>query len=672
MQNDAVTGAIDSDGRVSLTAATPMFIAVQVTAEDGKSDNQRNYILQVTRVASDASSDADLTAFSISIPTGIDLAPTFDVDTTSYTVFVPYDVDDGNTGGASDDEITLTVTPATGATAEVTSNQDSEIGTGNVVELAVGRNVITVTVGAADVVTKKRYTLTVTRAAESGLDEARLSALMVGGENVSVTGFTNNTAVDYIAKVPNTTTSIKITATPMDSGAVVAIRTGTDESNAIAGPIDSDGRVDLTAGTSAYIAVQVTAADGSTTHNYILQVTRALPGASSDADLTDLSISTPTGIDLAPAFDADTTSYTASVPYDVDDGNTGDASDDEITLTVTPATGATAEVTSNQDSEIGTGNVVELAEGRNVITVMVEAADAVMTKRYTVTVTRAAQNASDDARLSSLAVGGETVSLPLPEFDPSDAVATTYVAGLPNVVNSIQIAATAMHTGATVAIRTAATAAGAVTGTIDADGAIPVIVGYTNFIAIQVMAEDGTAASNKTYMLQVNRAPAGASSDEKLEDLTINQGILSPAFDADTMAYTADVIHSVGSINVTAIGFVDTDDTDNSSTVRIMSDTDAAIGNDSEPSLNVATHSIELMRGANVITVMVTAADYSEMETYTVTVTRSAEGTPLLDRYDADGDGEINISEVSTAIDHFFEGQLSLDEVSAVIDLFFQ
>ena len=83
-----------------------------------------------------------------------------------------------------------------------------------------------------------------------------------------------------------------------------------------------------------------------------------------------------------------------------------------------------------------------------------------------------------------------------------------------------------MHTGATVVIRTAADAALAVEGTIDADGAIPLIVGYTNFIAIQVIAEDGTTASNKTYMLQVNRAPAGASSDAKLQDTEVLQGLI--------------------------------------------------------------------------------------------------------------------------------------------------
>ena len=80
--------------------------------------------------------------------------------------------------------------------------------------------------------------------------------------------------------------------------------------------------------------------------------------------------------------------------------------------------------------------------------------------------------------------------------------------------------------------------------------------------------------------------------------------------------------------------------------------------------------SIGLMPGANVITIMVTAADYSEMETYTVTVTRAAGEGTLLSTYDTDGDGQIDLTEVSAAIDEFFDDQIDLATVSAVIDLY--
>ena len=53
------------------------------------------------------------------------------------------------------------------------------------------------------------------------------------------------------------------------------------------------------------------------------------------------------------------------------------------------------------------------------------------------------------------------------------------------------------------------------------------------------------------------------------------------------------------------------------------------------------------------------------------TFTPTPTPTTLLDRYDADDSGHIDLTEVSAAIDDFFDGQLTLAEVSAVIDLYF-
>ena len=58
--------------------------------------------------------------------------------------------------------------------------------------------------------------------------------------------------------------------------------------------------------------------------------------------------------------------------------------------------------------------------------------------------------------------------------------------------------------------------------------------------------------------------------------------------------------------------------------------------------------------------------------TPTATSTPTPTTTALLDRYDADEDGQIDLSEISTAVDDYFNGQLTLAEVSAVIDLYFR
>ena len=75
--------------------------------------------------------------------------------------------------------------------------------------------------------------------------------------------------------------------------------------------------------------------------------------------------------------------------------------------------------------------------------------------------------------------------------------------------------------------------------------------------------------------------------------------------------------------------------------------------------------------------VTVKATSGTDMDTHEVTVTVTNVDDAIVERdllemYDADTSGDIDLSEVSTAIDDFFSGGLTLAEVSAVIDLFFE
>ena len=98
------------------------------------------------------------------------------------------------------------------------------------------------------------------------------------------------------------------------------------------------------------------------------------------------------------------------------------------------------------DDDIGDdGNVVGLEVGANVITIKVEAADAINTKTYTVTVTRASATASADANLSSLNLSNVTLS---PAFDPGDS---EYTALVPNSVSLTTVRASTADSGAVVA-----------------------------------------------------------------------------------------------------------------------------------------------------------------------------------------------------------------------------
>ena len=234
----------------------------------------------------------------------------------------------------------------------------------------------------------------------------------------------------YTARVSNGTARIRVVATPNISGAQVSIKygpTGTFQegtSSLITGGTSATGgSVPLTVGntTPTEIGIEVKAlgydAGDTDADNlvsvYKVTVTRIDVGASTNADLMNLGIvgqgasgaaNVTTAPPLSPlVFESDVTRYTARV------------SNTTSTLLVTPAvdqaTGGTFVIMPGSLTIAGN---VPLTAGSNVITVKVTAADLATTKTYTLTVTRAAANASDDARLRSLSLSGITLS---PDFD---------------------------------------------------------------------------------------------------------------------------------------------------------------------------------------------------------------------------------------------------------------
>ena len=421
--------------------------------------------------------------------------------------------------------------------------------------------------------------------------------------------------------------SIAISATPNHSGAKVAIETGGSGLGPEAGTwvVDADGMIDLSVSTNN-VRIEVTAENGVVVRHYFLAITRAEAGASDNADLMTIpagdgnNAAPGLAIDpgtLSPGFDKDVTSYTTLVPSTADD----------LTVTTRAVSGATVSVTSDKDSNVednDDGNpVVELSAGVNVITIMVTAADLVTTKTYTLTLTKAAANASDDAKLSALMVGGESVSVSdkgtLRSNTTTRPEVEDYTTGVANGVSSIAISATPNHSGAKVAIETGGSGLGPEAGTwvVDADGMIDLSIN-TNNVRIEVTAENGVAVRH--YFLAITRAAASASNDAKLSGLTLSGVTLSPAFDPDTKMYSADVPDNIAATTVSATGSTDMDN--EATSVVITSERDDSIGKDSSDEAHIASHTIDLSAGANVITIVVTAEDYETTETYTVRVTR--------------------------------------------------
>ena len=173
----------------------------------------------------------------------------------------------------------------------------------------------------------------------------------------------------------------------------------------------------------------------------------------------------------------------------------------------------------------------------------------------------------------------------------------------------------------------------------------------------------------KIYSTSVYRMNASTriSKDATLKSLSLSGVVLTPAFDSATTTYTAAAPFSAKQTTVTAMA----NHAGARNGVKILP-------NDADTADSAPGHQVNLTApgGEYTITVEVTpeaGVGTNNVETYTIMVTRSADEMPtLLSTYDADGDGEINIREVGTAIDDFFDGLLDLDEVSAVIDLFFE
>ena len=345
-------GVADADGVVPLAVGSNV-ITIEVTAEDG--ETVKTYEVTITRAEPDsepeASTDATLSNLALS---NVDFGA-FASSTTGYIASVANEVDQTTVTATANDD---------GATYEIKLGGVADAD--RVIPLAVGSNVITIEVTAEDGNTVKTYTVTVTRAEAPLSTDATLSGLTLSGIDFdtfdpAITGYTANVAND----VAQTTVS----PTANDDGATYVIK--------LDGVSDADGVIPLAVGGNV-ITVEVTAEDGNTAKTYTVTVTRAAPPLSADATLSSLGLS---GVPFT--FASDTTSYDVNVANGVD----------ETTVRVTANDGgATYEIKLGGVTDAD--RVIPLAVGGNVITIEVTAEDGNTAKTYTVTVTRAAPDAT--------------------------------------------------------------------------------------------------------------------------------------------------------------------------------------------------------------------------------------------------------------------------------------
>ena len=527
-----------------------------------------------------------------------------------------------------------------GAVAVITPADQDSLTDGHQVLLGAGAKTdITVEVTAEDGTTTKTYSVTIYRARLVASDDADLSALSLSGVTLSPAFASDK--IEYTGRAPYSTNEPTVSYTA-DVGATVTIEDNNGDVIADADANASGRQVDIDAGVVTEINVVVVAEAGAATEKtYTVMVYRENLPLSDNAGLA----ATATGEEAGLRLLSDGTTPIAAAAFTY---NPAMRSYPNVrvpntvqTITVeanTAQPGAVAVITPADQDSLTDGHQVILGAGAKTdITVEVTAEDGTTTETYSITIYRGRLVASNDAELSALSLSGVTLS---PAFDSAK---DEYIG---TAANSTQL--TTVSYTADVGVQMVDISVAATTPIItDADPAAPgyqvrLTRGQATVITITVTAENEETNPTETYIITVYR-DAAASSDATLQSLTLSGLTLSPAFDAATTMYTAEV-------ETLAMTMVEAMATHPGAMVE-------------------GTGEMSLSAGENTISVTVTAEDETT-QTYTVTVTVMMGGT-LLDRYDADDSGDIDLTEVSAAIDDYFEGQIDLDAVSAVIDLYF-
>jgi gliding motility-associated-like protein len=434
------------------------------------------------------------------------------------------------------------------------------------VPLAVGDNVFTVGITAADNSNTQYYTV---HAIRLPYVDVTLSSLAV--DKGALAPAFSPAVTSYTVVVASSDNAI--TVTPVASAADASVTAGGQTIDAST-PSYTNGA--LFAGNQR-ITVRVTAPDGVNFASYALNVLRP---SVSQAFLGNIVLSSGA---ISPVFSRNTVNYTASVA-----GNVSSVNFTPVTAEATSVITVTNGGNTTTISPATPFALIPLNVGANVVTTTIASQDGSTTKTYTVIITRAVP--STDATLAGLSLNSGTLS---PVFSSGT---DTYTTAVNYATGSITITPAATNANALIAIGGISVASGSGLSISLNEG--------SNAIPVVVTAEDGI--TTKTYTLTVNRAVA--STDATLAAIGLSDGTLSPLFDTGTTAYTATVSNATGTLTLSPFA----------------NDINAAIlvnGNGLDVS---GTIDIPLTVGANAITIMVKAQDSTSAKTYSLTVTRAA------------------------------------------------
>lgn len=373
---------------------------------------------------------------------------------------------------------------------------------GGDVNLAFGKNVITVQVKSEDGKTVKPYRITVIRKASS---DASLTSLTT--EPAGALSAFDPAKLEYTLAVNHNVNAASFTPVAAP-GATIRI----NGDNHPSGVLYAAG--DLSPGANMY-TIEVTAQDGVTKKVYRLAIVRAL------SDVADLAAIDVQDAALNPMFSNEHTAYSIVVPYWMGQIN------------LTPQLADTASELSVDGLPHASGALYSklLRVGINPITLKVTSESGTVTKTTLVTVIR---EASSNANLSSLDVSAGALA---PLFDRDQ---TEYAVTVENDVKQISITPVTEDKTASLLLN----------GIPAADGlGTPVeLQTGTNTVTVTVRAQDGKTIKN--YTLTIVRK---ASSNADLKDLTLNGAPLSGGFDPATSTYVEHVANNVSAVTAAAV-----------------------------------------------------------------------------------------------------------------------
>lgn len=291
----------------------------------------------------------------------------------------------------------------------------------------------------------------------------------------------------------------------------------------------------------------------------------------SPADLSAMEVSAGP---LDPTFNPGVSSYDVLTPNGTD----------STTLTAVAANTSAKVAVNNQPAVSGQPfGPISLDVGINPVTVLVDAPGA--TKSYTILVTR-----GGPADLFDLELSAGPLS---PDFDPAS---TGYSVSVPSNTTQTTVTATLSDERATLKINGQAATSG--------QPSTPITLATgTTMVTIIVTAVNATT---KTYTVAVNRAGPG---NANLSALQLSAGLLSPAFNANTVNYSVTTANSSASTTVTA-------------TVQVASSTLMINGSPAMSGVPFGPIPLNPSGTTTIVTIAVRAQDGVTVKTYTVTVAR--------------------------------------------------